>query len=62
MSNILQAIKNLIENPIVEVRDFYTGKNRANSVGEALEIKENKTPIINWQTVSNTFQNALVEV
>ncbi len=37
MSNILQAIKNLIENPIVEVRDFYTGKNRANSVGEALE-------------------------
>ncbi len=29
---------------------------------EKLEIKENKTPIINWQTVSNTFQNALVEV
>jgi hypothetical protein len=37
MSNILQAIKNIIENPVVQIRDFYTGKNRANSVGEALE-------------------------
>ncbi len=37
MANILKAVKNIIENPIVQVRDFYTGRNRANSVGEALE-------------------------
>jgi NgoPII restriction endonuclease len=37
MSNILIAIKNIIENPIVKVRDFYVGRNRANSIGDALE-------------------------
>jgi NgoPII restriction endonuclease len=37
MSNILKAIKNIVENPIVKVRDFYGGRNRANSIGDALE-------------------------
>lgn len=37
MSNILKAIKNIVENPIVKVRDFYVGRNRANSIGDALE-------------------------
>lgn len=37
MSNILRAIKNIIENPVVKVRDFYVGRNRANSIGDALE-------------------------
>ena len=37
MSNLLQAIKRITENPIIQVKDYYTGRNRANSVGEALE-------------------------
>lgn len=37
MANILNAIKNIVENPIIQVRDYYSGKNRANSVGDALE-------------------------
>lgn len=37
MSNLLKAIKSIIENPIIQVKDYYTGLNRANSVGEALE-------------------------
>ena len=38
MSNILKAIHNLVSNPIVEITDHYSGRNRANSVGEALEV------------------------
>jgi hypothetical protein len=37
MSNLLKAIKLIVENPIIKVKDYYTGRNRANSVGEALE-------------------------
>jgi len=37
MSNLLQAIKLIVENPIIKVKDYYTGRNRANSVGEAFE-------------------------
>lgn len=37
MSNLLKAIKTIIENPIIQVKDYYTGRNRANSVGEAFE-------------------------
>ena len=36
-SNILIAIKNLIENPIIELTSHYSGRNRANGVGDALE-------------------------
>jgi hypothetical protein len=37
MSNILVAIKNVVENPVLNVRSLKTGRNRMNSVGEALE-------------------------
>jgi hypothetical protein len=37
MANLLKAIKNIVENPIIQVRDYYSGRNRANSVGDALE-------------------------
>jgi len=37
MANILDAIINLVENPKPSLRDFYKSKNRANSMGEALE-------------------------
>jgi len=36
-SNILTAIRNMVENPIIEIKDYYSGRNRANSVGGALE-------------------------
>lgn len=37
MSNLLQSIKLIVENPIIKVKEYYTGRNRANSVGEAFE-------------------------
>ena len=36
-SNILIAIKNLIKNPIFELVSHYSGRNRVNGVGDALE-------------------------
>jgi len=36
-SNILKAIKNLIENPVVSIKSHYLGRNRVNGVGDALE-------------------------
>ena len=38
MTNILETIINIVNNPNLEIRNHYTGRNRANSVGEALEI------------------------
>ena len=37
MTNILEAIKTIIENPISDIVSYYQGKNRINSVGDALE-------------------------
>ena len=37
MTNILEAIVNIANNPILEIRNHYAGRNRANNVGEALE-------------------------
>ncbi|MDU2582654.1 MAG: NgoPII family restriction endonuclease [Anaerococcus hydrogenalis] len=37
MSNIINAIYNLVNNPVIELREFYKSKNRANSMGDALE-------------------------
>ncbi|MDD2192245.1 MAG: NgoPII family restriction endonuclease [Bacteroidales bacterium] len=37
MTNILEAIVNIVNNPIVEIINHYTGRNRVNNVGEALE-------------------------
>ena len=38
MTNILEAIVNIVNNPIVELRNHYTGRNRVNNIGEALEM------------------------
>lgn len=38
MTNILEAIVNIANNPVVAIRSHYTGRNRANNVGEALEM------------------------
>ena len=35
--NILTAIANIVANPICELRSYYESRNRANSMGEALE-------------------------
>ena len=37
MTNILVAIKNIIENPVNELVEYYRGTNRANNMGDALE-------------------------
>lgn len=37
MTNVLEAIVNIAKNPIIEIKSQYTGRNRANNVGEALE-------------------------
>lgn len=36
-SNVLIAIKNLVENPIFSIVSHYSGRNRVNGVGDALE-------------------------
>lgn len=38
MTNILEAIINIANNPVVAIRNHYTARNRVNSVGEALEL------------------------
>jgi len=38
MSNILRAIINVANNPIVELINTYTGRNTINNVGQALEV------------------------
>lgn len=37
MTNILDAIVNIVNHPIISIRNHYTGRNRANNIGEALE-------------------------
>jgi len=37
LSNILQAISNLANNPILDLTSHYVGRNRANGMGDALE-------------------------
>lgn len=41
-SNILVAIKNLATQPIISIKSHYSGRNRVNGVGDALEkyVKE----------------------
>ena len=38
MTNILEAIINIVNCPVVDLKNLYTGRNRMNNVGEALEI------------------------
>lgn len=37
MSNILRAVKCLVEAPMLELKSHYSGRNRANGIGDALE-------------------------
>ena len=37
MSNILKAVKNIVQNPIINLVDYYEGRNRINNSGKALE-------------------------
>lgn len=37
MSNILKAVYNIVQDPILEIKDVYAGLNRANNVGDAFE-------------------------
>lgn len=37
MTNILEAIVNIANNPIFEIKHHYSGRNRVNNIGEALE-------------------------
>lgn len=37
MTSVLKAIVNIINNPNYEIRNLYSGRNRANNIGEALE-------------------------
>ena len=38
MSNIIKAFMNIVNNPIVELTDYYEGRNRINNAGKALEV------------------------
>jgi len=37
MSNILKAVINIVQNPIINLVDYYQGRNRINNSGKALE-------------------------
>ena len=37
MRNLIDAIHTLVQNPVTELKEFYKSKNRANSMGDALE-------------------------
>ena len=38
MTNLLIAISNIVENPITDLVSHYSGSNRANNMGDALEV------------------------
>ncbi|CAA6803606.1 MAG: Restriction endonuclease [uncultured Sulfurovum sp.] len=38
MSNIIKAFINIVNNPIIELTDYYEGRNRINNTGKALEV------------------------
>jgi hypothetical protein len=65
MTNILEAIVNIAENPIYEIKNHYSGRNRMNNVGEALEtfIKDAFTntiqPKMNKKKCVDTTKNFL---
>jgi hypothetical protein len=45
MTNILQAVRVIVNSKIPDVASFYRSQNRINAVGDALEAKENKIAI-----------------
>lgn len=68
MINILNAIKNLVDNPVINIKSYYQGRNRANSVGDALEVyikdvfantidKSEKESIVEYEKVFSYLGN-----
>lgn len=67
--NIIDAIINLVENPITEIKNHYGNKNRANNMGDALEefikdlfsntfnINDEKERIEKWSRVFSYLGN-----
>lgn len=64
MSNMIDAINNLVNNPVIDLNTFYKSKNRANNMGDALEeyIKDLFADTIHFdneqqrlQKISETF-------
>ena len=43
--NIINAVINLVQNPVTQLVNYYQGKNRANNSGDALEeyVRDGKT-------------------
>ncbi len=58
MTNLLIALANIVENPIVDLLSFYKGSNRANSMGDALETYI-KDVFCNSLELSNSEKNKL---
>lgn len=50
MTNILDAIYNIVQNPITEIKHHYSGRNRINNIGEALETY-----------IKDSFANTILE-
>jgi hypothetical protein len=55
MTNILEAICNIVENPITSLRSHYSGRNRMNNMGEALE-RYTKDAFANTLNVTNELE------
>ena len=57
MTNILEAIVNIANNPVFEIKNLYSGRNRANNVGEALENFVKDAFANSLQTVNEQERN-----
>lgn len=64
MSNILRAILNIVNTPVIELKNKYFGRNTINNVGEALEVYiqdafadsiNEENPNIRNKKIANTF-------
>lgn len=58
MTNLLIALTNIIENPIIDIISFYKWSNRANSMGDALETYV-KDAFCNSTLLSNQEKDVL---
>lgn len=62
LGNIIDAINNLVNNPILELKDFYKSKNRANNMGDALEeyIKDLFANTLNVEDEQQIYKKFLI--
>jgi len=61
VTNILHALKNIVENPITDISAHYrvNGRNRANNMGEALESYVKDLFCNTFEIESNTEKNKI---